>query len=313
MDVLAAAVGIDVSKDTLEVAVVPGERHWQVPYTEAALARLAVELQALAPARVVMEATGGWETRAASTLGAAGLPVVVVNPRQVRQFGRSLGRLAKTDSIDASLLALFAERVRPEIRPLPDEAAQALSALLARRRQLVEMLTAEKQRRDKASKVLRKGIQEHLDWLNQNLAEIDKDLSDALRSSPLWKEKEDLLKTVPGVGDVLTLTLIAGLPELGQLNRKQIAALVGVAPYNRDSGKLRGKRSVWGGRVAVRAVLYMATLTAIRFNEPIAGFYQRLLEAGKPKKVALVACTRKFLTILNAMIKQHSAWSPRSI
>lgn len=305
-----AVIGIDVSKDTLDIEVLPSGRHWQEPNTEPALLALANEIQVLRPVRIVLEATGGWETQAVSILADAGLPVIVVNPRQVRDFGRATGELAKTDRIDAHLLALFAERVRPELRTLPDEAAQALSALLARRRQVVDMLTAERQRRDRASKSLRKEIQQHIDWLNQHLAEIDRDLRDSLRASPLWREKEDLLKSMPGVGDVLALTLVADLPELGQLDRKQIAALVGVAPFNRDSGKLRGRRSIWGGRASIRAVLYMAALVATRFNPTIRTFYQRLLLAGKPKKVALVACMRKLLTILNAMIKHHRPWSP---
>lgn len=301
-------VGIDVSQDRLDVALAPGETSWQVAYTEGGVSGLVEQLGAAAPALVVLEATGGMEVAVVGALAAAGLPVVVVNPRQVRDFGRATGKLAKTDAIDARLLAEFAARVRPAVRPLPDEETQALGALLARRRQVVEMLTAEKQRMRSAPKRVRKQIQEHIDWLSQSLAELDGELKDALRGSPVWREQEDVLKSVPGVGDVLTLTLVAELPELGRLDRKQIAALAGVAPFNRDSGKLRGKRTVWGGRAPVRSALYMATLVASRHNPVIRGFYHRLLAAGKPKKVALVACMRKLLTILNAMVKHKTQW-----
>jgi transposase len=310
MEASLVYVGIDVSKDHLDVAVASGEKGWQVPNSEAGLQAVGEELAALHPVLVVLEATGGLELPVLGSLAAREMPVVAVNPRQVREFGRSMGKLAKTDGIDAHLLALFAERVRPPVRPLPGEAAQTLGALMARRRQLVEMLTAEKNRMGSALKPLRKGIQQHIDWLSQSLAELDGELGDFLRQSPIWREKEDLLKSVPGVGDVLARTLVAELPELGQLNRKQIAALAGVAPFNRDSGKMRGKRAVWGGRAPVRAALYMATLTATRFNPVIRIFYQRLLAAGKLKKVALVACMRKLLTILNAMLKHRTSWCP---
>lgn len=234
--------------------------------------------------------------------------MAVVNPRQVRDFARATGKLAKTDAIDARVLALFAERVRPEPRRLPDEAGQALGALVTRRRQLLEMLTAEKNRLGSAARVLRKSIQRHIDWLNQELAKVDEDLGDMLRQSPLWREKDDLLRSVPGVGRVLSITLLAELPELGQLSAKQISALVGVAPLNRDSGTLRGRRSIWGGRAPVRAVLYMAALVATRYNPVIRAFYQRLLALGKAKKVALVACMRKLLIILNAILKHQTPW-----
>lgn len=307
-------VGIDVSKDRLDVAVAPEEQGWQAPYTEGGVTELGERLRSLGPALVVLEATGGLELPVAGQLAALGLPLAVVNPRQVREFGRATGKLAKTDAIDAHLLALFAERLRPEPRPLPDEAAQTLGALLARRRQLIEMLTAEKNRMRLAPKRLRKSIQGHIDWLSRSLAKIEKDLRDTLRQSPVWREQEDLLKSVPGVGPVLTMTLVADLPELGRLSHKQIAALVGVAPFNRDSGKLRGKRTVWGGRAPVRAALYMAALVATRHNPVIHAFYQRLLTAGKPKKVALVACMRKLLTILNAMLKHKAPWrSPLAV
>lgn len=304
----AVYVGIDVSKDRLDVAVLPDGRRWQVACTERGLTELAEALQGVGPALVVLEATGGLELPVVGQLGALGLPLTVVNPRQVREFGRAMGKLAKTDAIDAQLLALFAERVRPEARPLPDEAAQTLGALVARRRQIVEMLTAERNRMRLAPKRLRKGIQQHVDWLKRSLAEVEQDLGDAVRASPLWREKDDLLKSVPGVGNVLSMTLVADLPELGQLSHKQIAALAGVAPFNRDSGTLRGRRTVWGGRAPVRAALYMGALVATRHNPLIRAFYQRLLAAGKPKKVALVACMRKLLTILNAMLKHKTPW-----
>ena len=303
-------VGIDVAKDQLDVALAPSQERWQVPNTEAAIAGLAERLRGLAPALIVLEATGGYQVLATTTLAAAGLPVVVVNPRQVRDFGRALGRLAKTDAIDAQLLALFAERVRPEPRPLPDGAAEALNALVVRRRQLLEMLTAERLRLAQAAPPLREPIQAHIAWLRASLDRLDHELAETLRSSPVWREKEDLLKSVPGVGDVLTLTLVAELPELGTLNRRQIAALAGVAPFNRDSGTYRGRRAVWGGRAPVRAALYMGTLVASRYNPVIKAYYERLCARGKPKKVALVACMRKLLTILNAMLQHKTTWSP---
>jgi transposase len=270
---------------------------------------VAQRLQSLAPALVVLEATGGVELALVAQLGAVGLPVVVTNPRQVRDFARATGQLAKTDRIDAEILARFADQVRPELRPLPDPAIQELAALLARRRQLVEMLTAERNRLRRAARRVRPRITEHVHWLERELDDIDHDLADAIRSSPLWREQEDLLRTVPGIGPVVASTLLAGLPELGRLNRKEIAALVGVAPLNRDSGTLRGRRSVWGGRGQIRAALYMAALAATRFNPKVRAFYQRLLAAGKPKKVALVACMRKLLTILNAMVHNNTSWT----
>lgn len=245
----------------------------------------------------------------AGELAGAQLPVVVVNPRQVRDFAKALGKLAKTDALDAQVLAHFGEATKPDLRPLPDASTQELQALLARRRQVVEMITAEKNRCRTATQRLKPQIQEHIRWLEKQLKELEQDLSELLSSSPVWRTKEKLLASVPGVGPVLTVTLLAGLPELGWLDRREIAALVGVAPFNRDSGTLRGKRTVWGGRSRVRATLYMAALTATRYNSVIKAFYQRLLEAGKPKKVALTACMRKLLTILNAMLKHNRSWS----
>jgi transposase len=237
------------------------------------------------------------------------LPTAVVNPRQVREFARATGRLAKTDAIDAQVLAQFGEAVRPELRPFPDAATQELSALLARRRQLVGMLTAEKNRLRTAAKAVRADVQEHIRWLERRLSDLDGQLAQSIRSSPSWRERDNLLKSTPGVGPVLSVTLLAELPELGTLGRKEIAALVGVAPLNWDSGHLRGKRRVWGGRSRVRAALYMAALVAARRNPVLRAFYERLVEAGKPKKVALTACMHKLLTILNAMIRHRTPWS----
>ena len=303
-------VGIDVSKATLDVGLRPMARGWSVANDEEGICELERRLRALSPALVVLEASGGLELPLVASLGAAGLPIVVVNPRQVRDFARATGKLAKTDALDAQVLALFAERVRPTPRPLPDADALALSSLMARRRQLVGMLVAERNRLDRALPPVRPGIQEHISWLEEKLKELNGELSHTLRTSPLWREREDLLRSVPGVGPVVTLTLLAGLPELGTLNRKQIAALVGVAPLNRDSGVLRGRRTVWGGRAPVRTALYMATLVATRFNPVIRSFYHHLCSVGKPKKVALVASMRKLLTILNAMLKHGTHWDP---
>jgi len=270
---------------------------------------LAGRLRKLGPALIVLEASGGLELAVVGELAAAQLPVAVVNPRQVRDFARSTGQLAKTDALDARVLALFAERVRPPLRELPDQQTRELQALVSRRRELVEMLTAERNRLLSAPSVLRKRIARHITWLERELKQADRDLDQALRNSPLWREQEDLLRGVPGVGPVLCATLIASLPELGRLNRREIAALAGVAPLNRDSGTLRGRRMVWGGRASVRAALYMATLTATRHNPAIAAFYRRLRAAGKPPKVALTAAMRKLLITLNAILKHRTSWS----
>lgn len=301
-------VGIDVARDQLEVAQRPGPGAWRVSNDEAGIAELAKHLRKLRPALVVLEATGGMEMPLVGALAAARLPVVAVNPRQVREFGRATGRLAKTDAIDAQVLAHFAEAVRPQVRSLPDAATQELSVLLTRRRQLVEMLTAEKNRLRIAGKPVRADIQEHIRWLQRRLADLDRELTHAIRSSDIWRSQDRLLQSTPGVGPVVSTTLLANLPELGSLNRKEIAALVGVAPLNRDSGTLRGKRTVWGGRSQVRAALYMGALVAARRNPAIRLFYERLLAAGKPKKVALTACMRKLLTILNAMVRHRTPW-----
>lgn len=304
----ACFVGIDVAKATLDCAVVPSGETWQLPNEDGAFAALVARLRTVGPERIVLEATGGFEHSLVAALAAAELPVMVVNPRQVRDFGRACGQLAKTDRIDAALLALFAARVQPELRPLPTEAAQALDALLTRRRQLLEMLTAERNRLGFARGPVRRGIDQHIRWLQKRVKDVDRELETTVQASPVWRATEDLLRTVPGVGRVLSCTLIGELPELGQLTRKQIAALVGVAPHARDSGTLRGKRMVWGGRAPIRAVLYMAALVATKFNPVIRTFYQRLRRAGKPAKVAITACMRKLLTILNAMMRSGEPW-----
>ena len=303
-------VGIDVSKERLDVAVRPTGETWQVPYDSDGISSLTGCLRELAPHLVVVEATGGMELALAGELAAAQLSVAVVNPRQVRDFARADGKLAKTDALDAQVLAHFAEAMRPASRPLPDASTQELRALVARRRQLVEMITSEKNRIRIATRRIRPKVQEHIRWLVESLGDLDQDLGDFMGSSPMWKDQDELLRSTPGVGPVLSMTLLSGLPELGALNRGEIAALVGVAPFNRDSGTFRGKRKVWGGRGQVRAALYMAALVATRCNPVLRDFYQRLCAAGKPKKVALTACMRKLLTILNVMVRDHSHWNP---
>lgn len=300
-------VGIDVSQARLDIAVRPGSS-FTVNHNEAAIATLVEQLRLLRPTLIILEATGGMEIPITSALATAELPVVVVNPRQVRDFAKASGRLAKTDALDAQLLAQFAEVMRPQPRPLPDDATRALAALLARRRQLVGMLTAEKNRLLSASSLIRQRLRRHMAWLERELQYTNTAVTEAIRQSPVWREKDELLRSVPGVGPVLTTTLLANLPELGTLTNKQIAALVGVAPLNRDSGTLRGKRTVWGGRAQVRAVLYMGALVASRFNPVIRTFSQRLRATGKAKKVVLTACMRKLLTILNAMLKHRTPW-----
>jgi transposase len=305
-------VGIDVSKAHLDVAVRSGPEPWRLRNEEAEIHSLVRRLQELAPALVVCEATGGYEKALVAALAAAQMPIVVVNPRQVRDFAKATGKLAKTDAIDAGILALFAERVRPEPRELKEEDLQAFEALLTRRRQLIEMITAERNRAGiTQAAAVKTRIQEHLTWLGRELDTLDQELDQAIQDSPLWRAKEDLLRSVPGVGPILSRTLIAELPELGRLRSREIAALVGVAPLNRDSGTLRGKRMVWGGRAPVRAALFMAALVAKRHNPVIRAFYERLLEKGKPKKVALVACMRKLLIILGSMLRHGTRWDPQ--
>lgn len=304
----AVFVGIDVAKASLDVAVRPSGDRWSVSNDDAGISQIVARMQELQPFMILLEATGGLEMPVAAALAVTGLSVVVVNPRQVRDFAKATGKLAKTDTIDAQVLAHFADAVRPAPRPLPDELTQGLNALLTRRRQIVEMITAEKNRLHTASKVVSQRIRAHLNWLEDELAKLDDDLHNAVKHSPAWREKDALLQSTPGVGPVLSTTLLAELPELGTLDRKQISVLVGVAPLNWDSGIMRGKRKVWGGRAQVRAVLYMSTLIATRCNAAIKAFYERLIAAGKSKMVALVACMHKLLVILNAMIKHKTYW-----
>jgi transposase len=307
-EVRMSFVGIDVSKLQLDVAVRPDNKRWSVANAESDIGRVIEVLNTLSPKVIIVEATGGMEIPLVTALSQATLPVVVVNPRQVRDFAKAVGRMAKTDRIDAEILAHFGEAVKPDARLLKDEDTQMLTALVTRRRQVIEMITAEKNRLGISPKVIHKDIQKHIEWLQKRLEDIDSHLDSAIRKSPVWREKDDLLRSVPGVGQVLSVSLITGLPELGSLSRRQIAALVGVAPLNRDSGLFRGKRTIWGGRAYIRAVLYMATLSASRFNPPICGFYRRLIEAGKKPKVALTACMRKLLSILNAIVKNRTPW-----
>ncbi len=305
----AIFVGIDVSKAVLDVAVHPMGEQWQVRNDPDGVGELLSRLQELRPERIVLEATGGLEVAAVAALGSAGLPVVAINPRQARDFARATGRLAKTDALDAAVLAQFAAVVRPAVRPLPDAAARRLGALVARRRQLLGMRTAERNRLGATVEDdLRTEIREHLRWLDKRVDTLDRDLRNQLRASPLWREKEDLLRSVPGVGPVVSMTLLAEVPELGTLGHKQIAALVGVAPLNRDSGTMRGRRTTFGGRAPVRAALYMATMAAVRFNPVLRTRYQRLLQAGKPKKVALVACMHSLVRTLNAILCHMAPW-----
>ena len=307
-----AYVGIDVSKGWGDVAVRPTGECWRFNQDEQGIRDLVTRLVALEPALVAMEATGGYERALTAALDNEGVPTTVLNPRHVRDFARSQGKLAKTDRLDAGMIAHFSEV--SDLGPLPPKTPESLEldALVSRRRQLVGMKTSEKNRLENANPVVRKSIEGIIDLLDEALDQIDRDLKERLHKSQLWREQVVLLRTVPGIGPVATYTLLAGLPELGKLNRREIAALVGVAPLARDSGKMRGSRTCWGGRAAVRAALYMPTLAAVRFNPVLKEFYTRLVEAGKPKKVAITACMRKLLTILNAMVKQQAHWNPIS-
>jgi transposase len=304
-------VGIDVSKASLEVAVRPGGQHWSTANDEREMPILVDALRQIDPTLIVVEATGGLQTLVVAELSTAGLPVAVVNPRQARDFAKATGRLAKTDPIDANVLAHFAEAIRPEVRELKDEETQLLTALMSRRRQIVDMLTAEKNRLIMAPKGIRKEIKKHIEWLEARVELMNRQISDAIGKNPEWREKDSILRSTPGVGPVLSVSLLAGVPELGKLNRQRLAALVGVAPLNSDSGLFRGTRKVWGGRAQVRAVLYMATVSASRANSVIRAFYQRLIAAGKKPKVALTACMRKLLSILNTMIKNGTRWQEK--
>jgi transposase len=306
-------VGIDVAKAQLDIALRPSGERWAVPNDASGVTMLVDRLQAHHPTLIVLEATGGLERLVTSALATAGLPVVVVNPRQARDVARATGQLAKTDALDARALAHFADVIRPTPRPLPDAQTQELRALLGRRQQLVGMRTAEQHRLAGTSARLTKDIAAHIAWLNAGIATLDADLETLLRASPLWRANDDLWQSVPGIGPVCARTFLLELPELGTLTRQQIAALVGVAPLNCDSGTLRGRRTIWGGRAHVRTVLYMGTLVATRFNPQIKAFYERLLAAGKIKKVALTACMHKLLTILNAMLKHRTPWQSQEV
>jgi len=306
----ALFAGIDVSKATLDVALRPSGEQWCSTNDEAGIAELAGRLRPLAPELIVLEATGGWERLVVAALALAGLPLAVVNPRQGRDFAKASGRLAKTDALDAAALAHFAEALRPEPRPLPDPQTQALAALVERRHQVVGMLTAEKNRHQHALPTVRAKVAAHIAWLEQALAELDAELDQTLRTSPLWRERDQLQRSVPGVGPTVSLTLLAHLPELGQGSVKHVATLVGLAPLNRDSGTWRGTRAIWGGRRQVRAALYMATLVGVRHNPVLRTFYERLLARGKPKKVALTACRHKLLAILHALLRDRAPWQP---
>lgn len=302
-------VGIDVAKDRLDVAVRPSGEVFAVERNGTGLAALCEKLLALGPTIVAIEATGGFEEIAAAGLAGAGLPLVVVNPAQIRAFAKAIGQRAKTDPIDAAVIAHFAEATKPEIRPLPDEETRHLSELVARRRQIVEMIGAEKQREKRASlKTTRRSITRIVAALNKELEEMDGDIGTAVRASPAWREKEDLLASVPGVGPTISRTLIAELPELGNLDRKEIAALAGLAPYTRQSGTWRGRSFIGGGRTRVRTALFMGAMVAKRWNPTLKAFFGRLVAAGKPKMVALIAVARKLLTILNAILRDKKPW-----
>ncbi|MAF52021.1 MAG: IS110 family transposase [Kiritimatiellia bacterium] len=303
-------VGIDVSSTDLVMAMIPGGELVQYSNDADGIAALVEHAVSVDPTSVVLEATGGYEMLAATELQLAELPVSLVNPRQVRNFARATGRLAKTDAIDARVLAQFGEAIEPPVRTLPDEETRELRALVDRRRQLSGMLKSEQNRLRSASKRVRPQIQAHIRWLKDQMKDLDDDIGKMIRSSPMWRAQDDLLRTVPGVGPVLSSMLLTHLPELGRLNRGEVAALVGVAPLNRDSGAYRGTRSIWGGRPAIRAALYMAALSATKHNVVIKAFYQRLRAAGKPAKVALTACMRKLLLILNVMVKRNITWGP---
>ena len=303
------AVGIDVSKSELVIATHPSAEQSTCGTTPDAIDHLIDRLVTLQPRVIVVEATGGYERAVVAAAAAAGLPIAVVNPRQVRAFAHALGRTAKTDAIDAHVLALFGARVQPLVRAIPDAETRALAALVARRRQLIEMLGAERQRLQQATtNPVRRDLRNHVRWLERRVSDVDDEIGGAIERSPVWRVQDDLLRSVPGIGPIVARTLLAELPELGRLGRRTIAALVGVAPMNRDSGQWRGRRMIGGGRASVRAALYMAALVASRHNAALRTFYQRLRAAGKPAKVALVAVMRKLLTILNAMMKHQSRW-----
>jgi transposase len=307
MDIIA--VGIDVSKDRLDVAVRPGGELFAVTRNASGVDRLIERMRALAPGIIALEATGGFETVVAASLAAAALPVVVVNPAQIRAFAKALGQRAKTDPIDAAVIAHFAEATKPQPRPLADEATQLLADLVARRRQIIEMIGAERQRETRITvSRLRKSIRRVIGMLEKELAELDGEIDHSVRGSPAWCEKEDLLASVPGVGPIISRTLIADLPELGTLSRKQIAALAGLAPFTRQSGQWKGRSFIGGGRKSVRTALFMGAMVAMRHNPALRAFFDRLTKAGKPKMVAIIAVARKLLTILNAIVRDKRPW-----
>jgi transposase len=311
MEQHSPVIGIDVAKEHLDVHVRPTDEAWRVSNDDAGLTTLVTRLRALRPLVIVLEASGGYEVPLTATLASAALPLAVVNPRQIRAYARAVGQLAKTDRLDAHVIARFAEAVRPAARPVPDEQARALGELIARRRQLVDMLVAEQNRRGLVrDRRLQRHVDAHIAWLEEALRRLDHDLTTLIRTTPAWRDTDDLLRSVPGIGPVTACTLIADLPELGHLDRRRIAALAGLAPFARDSGLFRGRRAITGGRPQVRRVLYMATLSAIRFNPKIREFHQRLVAAGRPGKVAVTAAMRKLLTILNAMLRDRRPWQP---
>jgi transposase len=305
--------GLDVGKDHLDLHVRPDGTAARFANDDAGIAAAVARLAATGVERIVVEATGGYEAPAVAALAAAGLPVVVVNPRQVRDFARATGRLAKTDALDAAVLAEFAEAIRPPLRPLPDADAQALAALVARRRQLVEMRTAEQNRLGLAAPGVARSLRDHIAWLDRQLDRVGRELATAVAASPVWRAKDDLLQGVPGVGPVVSCTLLAELPELGTVSGRRIAALAGVAPVADDSGRHRGARAIAGGRAGARSGLYMACLSAVRYNPVLRALYARLRAAGKPAKVALVAAMRKLVVILNAMLRDHRPWDPAAV
>ena len=305
-------VGIDVCQKYLDVYVRPLEKLFQVTNDEDGIRKLTKILSEIKPKLIVLEATGGMELNAATQLTQAKLSVAIINPRQARDFAKATGQLAKTDAIDARVLAHFADAIRPEVRHISDESSRHLEDLVARRRQLSDMITAEKNRRRGKTSSVQLDIDEHIEWLKKRLKEIESQISKEIAVNDNWKQKMDLLTSVPGIGEVVAVTLISSLPELGTISHKSISYLVGVAPLNRDSGKFRGKRKIWGGRAKIRSVLYMAALVAVRFNPVIKAFYERLLNKGKLKKVALTACMHKLLIILNAMTKNNQAWQASS-
>lgn len=305
-------VGIDVCQKSLDVYIRPSSKVFQVTNDRVGISKLIEILIEIQPELIVLEATGGMEIDAATQLTQAELSVAVINPRQARDFAKATGQLAKTDAIDAKVLAHFADAIRPQVRSISDESSRQLEDLVARRRQLSDMITAEKNRRRGKTNSVKASIDEHIEWLKQQLKEIESQIKSAIAVNPDWQQKRDLLTSVPGIGEVVAVTLISSLPELGTISHKSISYLVGVAPLNKDSGKFRGKRRIWGGRAKIRSVLYMAALVAVRFNPMIKAFYERLLQKGKLKKVALTACMHKMLILLNAMMKNNQAWQPQT-